>query len=105
MWKVYEEMTRKVKRVFYEEILSRYFRVFYEEILSRYLRVIYDLSRYLRGNIATSLRGMFTWSLRRNDVLRLNDEMFSSLSYEELARKYALRRTSNDETCFLANSL
>ena len=99
-------MTRKVKRVFYEEILSRYLRVLYEEILSRYLRVVYEelLSRYLRGNIATSLRGIITWSLRQNDVLRLYDEMFSSLSYDELARKYALRRTSNDETCFLANS-
>ncbi|WZZ69921.1 hypothetical protein YC2023_081291 [Brassica napus] len=37
-------------------------------------------------------------------VLRLYDETFSSLSYDELARKYALRRTNNDEMCFLANS-
>nr|VDD35177.1 unnamed protein product [Brassica oleracea] len=37
-------------------------------------------------------------------VLRLYDKTFSSLSYDELARKYVLRRTSNVETCFLANS-
>ena len=100
-------MTRKNKRVFYEEILSWYLPVLYEKTLSRYLRVAYEehLSRYLRGNIATSLRGIFTWSLRRNDVLRLYDEIFFSLSYDELARRYALRRTSNDETCFLANPL
>ena len=99
-------MTRKDKRVLYEKILPWLLRVLYEENLSRYLRVVYEehVSRYLRGNIATSLRGIFTWSLRRNDVLRLYDEIFSSLSYDELARKYVLRRTSNDKTCFLANS-
>ena len=99
-------MTRNNKRVLYEEMLSSYLRVLYEEILSRCLRVFYEghLSRYLRGNEATSLRRIFTWFLRRNIVLRLYDEIISSLSYDELARKYALRRTSNDETYFLANS-
>ena len=102
----YEEMTRKDKRVFYEEILSRYLRALYEEKLLRYLRVVYEelVSRYLRGNIATSLRGMLTWSLRRNDLLRLYDEIYSSLSYDELARKYVLRQTCNEQTRFLANS-
>ena len=39
-----------------------------------------------------------------NIFLRLYDEMFFSLVYDELARKHALRRTNNDETCFFANS-
>ena len=103
---IYEEITRKSLRPFYEEIISWLLRVFCEEILSRYLRVGYEelFSRYLRGIIATSLRGILTWSLRRNDLLRLYDEIYSSLSYDELARKYVLRQTSNEQTRFLANS-
>ena len=36
-----------------------------------------------------------------NTVLRLYEELCFSLFYDELARKYVLRRTNNDETCFL----
>ena len=81
-------MTSQDKQVFYEEILSWYLRVLYDETLSRYLRVVYEehLLRYLRGNVATFLRGIFTWSLQRNVVLRFYDVIFSSLSYDELAR-------------------
>ena len=78
----------------------------YVYFTSIYLRGFYEerLSWYLRGNLATSLRGSFTWSLRRNIPLRFYDEIISSLCYDELARIYALRQTYNDETGFLANS-
>ena len=103
---IYEEITRKSLRPFYEEIISWLLRVFCEETFSRYLRVDYEelVSRYLRGIIATSLRGILTWSLRRIALLRLYDEIYSSLSYDELARKYVLRQTSNEQTRFLAIS-
>ena len=104
--KICEEITRKSLRVFYEEIVSWLLRVFCEETLSRYLRVGYEelISRYLRVIVVTSLRGILTWSLRRIALLRLYDEIYSSLSYDELARKYVLRRTSNEQTRFLAIS-
>ena len=86
--------------------LSRYLRELYEDIFSSYLREFYEelVSRYLRGNLAASLRGSFTCFLRRNSFLRFYDEIISSLCYDELARKYALRQTFNDETGFLGNS-
>ena len=118
-WKSYEEMTRNSLRVFYEEvftkkclrpfyeeIISWLLRVFCEENLSRYLRVDYEelFSSYLRGIVATSLRGILVTSLRRIVLLRLYDKIYSSLSYDELARKYVLRQTCNEQTRFLANS-
>ena len=103
---LYEEITRKCLRPFYEEIISWLLRVFCEETLSRYLRVDYEevFSSYLRGIVATSLRGIVATSLRRIVLLRLYDEIYSSLSYDELARKYVLRQMSNEQTWFLANS-
>uniref|UniRef100_A0A0D3BT01 DDE Tnp4 domain-containing protein n=1 Tax=Brassica oleracea var. oleracea TaxID=109376 RepID=A0A0D3BT01_BRAOL len=97
--------------VFYDILEGRAPRVRYvvngnQYDLAYYLTDGYEelISRYLRGVVATSLHGILTWSLRRIALLRLYDEIYSSLSYDELARKYVLRRTSNEQTRFLAIS-
>ena len=106
--RIYKEMTWKSICVLYEEN----FQGIYVNFTRIYFRVIYvcfTRKRETRFEVFTmKLSGVFTWkltcSLRRKDFLRFYDEIISSLCYDELARKYALRQTFNDETGFFGNS-
>ena len=97
-----------------EYFTSKYFQSIYMKITRKKIQGNYVnfTRKYFRDIYVSFTRNssdILTWTVyvvfTTNCFFRFFDEMISSLFYDELARKYALRRKYNDEIRFLANFL